>query len=158
MRLIDIAIPKSEEPPADDVAAKAPPRSSEFPPANEPQDFDDGASFLTDATDLRRDDDGDFHDAVGENNDVSPIACVPYRILTECLPPESGPSVQAKDFRTRIRGGGAESFSVEVCAQCRRSSTRYGGFQWLCSGSRHPPIRHVCQFGSEDAVFRHAST
>ncbi|KAI5452535.1 Vacuolar protein sorting-associated protein 13, variant 2 [Naganishia albida] len=69
MRLIDIAIPKSEEPPADDVAAKAPPRSSEFPPANEPQDFDDGASFLTDATDLRRDDDGDFHDAVGENND-----------------------------------------------------------------------------------------
>lgn len=76
MRLIDIAIPKSEDTPAGSDAGagtKMPPRLGDFPSTNEPQDFDDGASFLTDATDLRRDDDGEFHDAVGESNDVSPV-------------------------------------------------------------------------------------
>lgn len=74
MRLIDIAIPRSEEPPTGDALeseTKVPARSGDFQLMNEPQDFDDGASFLTDATDLRRDDDGEFHDAVGETVDVS---------------------------------------------------------------------------------------
>jgi hypothetical protein len=76
MRLIDIAIPKSEDSPAGSEAGsgtEVPPRLSDLPSAEEPQDFDDGASFLTDVTDLRRDDDGEFHDAVGENSEVSLI-------------------------------------------------------------------------------------
>lgn len=79
MRLIDIAVPKSN-----DVSDASPSRSHtplqpipDFHLIGESHDFDDNASFLTDATDLRRDDDGKFHDAVDDTASVS-VESIPY--------------------------------------------------------------------------------
>lgn len=83
MRLIDIAIPRS------DAEAEAPESSSRpqsrpnsqtrgYQLTNGLQDFDDGASFLTDATDLPRDEEGDFHDAIDDTADV----CLHLKLVT----------------------------------------------------------------------------
>ncbi|KAJ9118150.1 hypothetical protein QFC22_004053 [Naganishia vaughanmartiniae] len=68
MRLIDIAVPKSND--ASDAPqsrAHTPSQpTADFHLVGELHDFDDNASFLTDATDLRRDEDGKFHDAVDD--------------------------------------------------------------------------------------------
>lgn len=76
MRLIDIAVPTSND-------ASDAPRSRAHTPSQptpdfhligESHDFDDNASFLTDATDLRRDEDGNFHDAVDDTASVSALS------------------------------------------------------------------------------------
>ena len=73
MRLIDIAIPRTD---ADVSESSSQPQSRPashtggYQLDNGLQDFDDSASFLTDATDPRRDEEGDFHDAIDDTSDV----------------------------------------------------------------------------------------
>jgi hypothetical protein len=74
MRLIDIAIPRNDtDAPESSSQPHTRPSSQTggYQLVDGPHDFDDGASFLTDATDLRRDEDGDFHDAIDDTSEVS---------------------------------------------------------------------------------------
>jgi hypothetical protein len=139
MRLIDIAIPRSDTDAPESTSqphTRPTSQSGGYQLADGPHDFDDGASFLTDATDLRRgDDDGDFHDAIDDTSEVSAsLQGDQGRLLISRLTiSEPKLAVQTKDLRTRVRRWRAEGFAFQIGAECRRPPIGDSCSEWLCA-------------------------